>query len=139
MMKIRSTNTAEMNDRANVIVQGTKILGDILTEANIRIDGEVLGNVTSASKVVIGQGGKIKGNLKCTDADIEGNIDGMLSVENLLTLRANALVLGEITTARIAIEEGAQFSGNCVMQNAETRLRPYSNTESNTIEENVVY
>jgi cytoskeletal protein CcmA (bactofilin family) len=116
-MKMRGKMPTDSPDRLNVIVEGSKVIGDIITESNLRIDGEVLGNVTSASKVVIGVNGKIKGNLSCNDADIEGFVEGIIKVENLLSLRANASVTGEISTAKIQIDEGAKFSGNCKMSN----------------------
>lgn len=116
-MKKRGVNTNESADRLNVIVEGSKVVGDFITESNLRIDGEVLGNVSAAAKVVIGTSGKILGNLNCVEADIEGRLDGLLNVEKLLTLRSSANVIGEITTSKIQIEEGANFSGNCVMNN----------------------
>lgn len=136
-MKIRST-TNDSNERLNVIVEGTRIMGDIVTESNLRIDGEVLGNVSSKSKVVIGANGKIKGNLICSDADIEGNIEGILTISNVLSLKASAMVVGEITTSRISIEEGAQFSGNCVMQNHSKTYTAAISQEA-VQEENVLY
>lgn len=137
-MKIRSTTANDSNERLNVIVEGTRIQGDIVTESNLRIDGEVRGNVSSKSKVVIGANGRIKGNLICSDADIEGNIEGILTVSNVLSLKTTAMVIGEISTSRISIEEGAQFSGNCVMQNHSKVSKVALSTEP-APEENVLY
>ena len=121
-------------DRLNVIVEGSKIIGDFIAESNVRIDGEIQGNVTSSSKVVVGQTGLIKGNLMCCDGDIEGRVEGTLKLEGLLTLRSSANVTGEISTAKIQIEEGAQFSGECKMNNFSSQK-----ASSNKKEENVVY
>lgn len=122
-------------DRVNVIVEGSKIVGDFIAESNVRIDGEIQGNVTSSAKVVIGQTGLITGNLICSDADIEGKVDGILKVEGLLSLRSNAKINGEITTAKIQIEEGAQFSGQCKMSN----FAPKSTSSTKVVQEDVVY
>ncbi len=104
-------------DRLNVIVDGSRVIGDMITESNLRVDGEVVGNVSSAAKVVIGASGCIKGNLTCADADIEGRVEGILKIDGLLTLRSQANIEGEITTGKFQVEEGAQFSGNCKMSN----------------------
>jgi len=104
-------------DRLNVIVDGSKVIGDMITESNLRVDGEVVGNVSSAAKVVIGATGYIKGNLTCAEADIEGRVEGVLKIDGLLTLRSNANIEGEITTGKFQVEEGARFSGNCKMSN----------------------
>lgn len=125
-------------DRLNVIVAGTKLVGDLITESNLRIDGEVLGNVSASAKVVIGATGQIKGNLTCVDADIEGNVEGILKVENLLTLRSTANVNGEITTAKIQVDEGAEFSGNCTMSNRPSQVQP-AEREKLAEQEDIVY
>lgn len=122
-------------DRLNVIVEGTRITGDIVAESNVRINGEIDGNVTSTSKVVIGVTGRVKGNLICQDADIEGKVEGHLKIDNLLSLRSKADITGEILTSKIQIEEGAQFSGTCKMSNFSTS----STAKSVSREENVVY
>lgn len=107
----------------------------MITESNLRIDGEVLGNVTSASKVVVGENGSITGNLICSDADIEGRVNGILKIDGLLTLRAKAVVDGEITTSKFEVIEGAQFSGNCRMNN----FSGGSNIKSTEPQEDLVY
>ena len=53
----------ESPERLNRLVEGTKIVGDIFSESNLRIDGEVQGNISTAAKVVIGENGYLKGNL----------------------------------------------------------------------------
>ncbi len=136
-MKKKVGVMGESPDRLNVIVEGSKIIGDFIAESNVRIDGEIQGNVSSSSKIVIGQSGLIKGNLVCSDADVEGRIEGLLKVEGLLTLRSNAKVTGEITTAKIQIEEGAEFSGQCKMSNFSASTT--ASAKENTLQEDVVY
>jgi cytoskeletal protein CcmA (bactofilin family) len=135
-MKKKGAISYDSPDKLNVIVQGSKVIGDMITESNLRIDGVVEGNVTTSAKVVIGQTGHIKGNLTCGSADIEGNIDGTLVVEGLLSLRANAIINGEISTSKLQIEEGASFSGNCSMNNRKPVLDPIKEESS---EDNMVY
>ena len=134
-MKKRGSIQASSPERLNAIVEGSKVIGDMITESNLRIDGEVTGNISSASKVVIGKTGSIKGNLVCAEADIEGNIDGTLNVEGLLTLRATAKIVGDITTAKFQMEEGAEFSGSCKMSNYSSSSAP----KSTQLQEDLVY
>lgn len=118
MLKRKEKIQFESPDRLNRLVEGTKIIGDIISESNIRIDGEVQGNVTTSSKVVIGENGFVKGNLNCQEADIEGKIEGVLMIEGLLILREQGKVIGDIHTAKLHIEEGAVFLGACKMTSA---------------------
>lgn len=117
MIKRKEKIQFESPERLNRLVEGAKIVGDLIADSNLRIDGEILGNVSTSSKVVIGENGIIKGNLTCQEADIEGNIDGKLNVEGLLILREKAVVKGNIQTGRLHIEEGAVFLGQCSMGN----------------------
>lgn len=135
-MKKKANVQFDSPDRLNVIVEGSKVIGDMITESNLRIDGEVKGNVSSASKVVIGKNGHILGNLTCADADIEGTIKGILKVDSLTILRETSRIEGEITTSKLQVEEGAQFSGNCKMSNfvAPTKLE-----STNKLQEDLVY
>lgn len=135
-MKKKTNVQFDSPDRLNVIVEGSKVIGDMITESNLRIDGEVKGNVSSASKVVIGKNGNILGNLTCADADIEGTIRGILKVDSLTILRETAKIEGEITTSKLQVEEGAQFSGNCKMSNFVASAK-VENT--NKLQEDLVY
>lgn len=134
-MKKKGGMLADSPDRLNVIVEGSKVIGDFMAESNVRIDGIIEGNVTSSAKVVVGQTGTIVGNLICSDADVEGKIEGILKIEGLLSLRSTAKVDGEITTSKIQIEEGAEFSGQCKMSN----FSPKATTEAKKLQEDVVY
>ena len=102
----------------NVIAQGTQLEGSIITSGDCRIDGVVKGNLTSKAKVIIGRSGKVEGNVNCANIEIEGTIQAeSLNVAELVSLKSTANVIGNIITGKIAIEPGAEFSGNCKMKN----------------------
>ncbi len=99
----------------NLIGNGTVIKGDIESAGDIRIDGTVTGTVRSNGKIVIGQSGLVEGEMECQQADISGSINAKLKVEGLTSMKATAVFQGELVTAKLAIEVGAQFSGKCEM------------------------
>tara|TARA_R110002072_G_scaffold251518_2_gene410385 strand:- start:6280 stop:6687 length:408 start_codon:yes stop_codon:yes gene_type:complete len=134
-MRKKGNEQASNPDRLNIIVEGSKVIGDMITESNLRIDGIVEGNISSASKVVIGKTGSIKGNLTCGEADIEGLVNGTLKIENLLSLRSSANIEGEIFTGKFEMEEGAEFSGNCKMNNfsSQTNATPVAANEEGLV------
>lgn len=115
MLKRKEKTQFESPERLNRLVEGTKIVGDIFSESNLRIDGEVQGNISTAAKVVVGENGSINGNLTCQEADIEGKVNGNLSIEGLLILRDTSKILGDIQTSKLHVEEGAVFVGSCKM------------------------
>lgn len=107
--------TSESSGNFNKIIEGTKIVGDVIADQNMQIDGEIKGNITTSAKIFIGENGVVNGNLTCVEAEIEGTINGTLSIEGLLTLRNTSKINGDIFTTRIQIDEGAAFNGVCNM------------------------
>lgn len=107
-------------ENVNKIVSGTIITGDINSEVNIVIEGEIHGNIKCSSKVIIGTSGRVQGNLNCVHAEIEGEMDGEMTIENLLILKSSAKILGDIQTLKLTIEEGAYFEGKCVMKSTKS-------------------
>ncbi len=94
---------------------GTLIEGDIKSEGDIRIDGKIIGTITSKAKVVIGSTGVIDGEVFCSGADISGRVTGILKVKELLFLKSTAKIDGDIVTNKLVVEKGAEFHGNCSM------------------------
>lgn len=110
--------TKEVNvgpSSSNRILQGTSIDGNVTSEGDFRVDGQINGNINITGKLVIGQKGLVKGEVKCGSARISGRLEGTMIVEDLLNLEATARVEGDIFTIKLAIEPGAEFSGSCKM------------------------
>jgi cytoskeletal protein CcmA (bactofilin family) len=113
------TNETEQNS-INIIGIGTDIKGDINSNGDIRIDGSLSGNLFTKGKVVIGETGKVKGEIKCKNSDIAGELEGKIFVAELLSLKVTAKVFGDIQASRLAIEPGCKFTGYCNMTGANT-------------------
>jgi len=106
---------AENTNKINMIGVGTTIEGSISSSENIRFDGNLIGNLATKGKVFVGQSGKISGEIRCKNCEIEGIVDGKVVVEELLSLRSMSKLFGEIKTGKLAIEPGATFTGKCDM------------------------
>ncbi len=100
---------------SNRILQGTAIEGNVSSDGDFRVDGEIQGNISISGKLVVGQKGKVKGEVKCGSATISGKLEGTIVVDELLNLEETANVNGDIFTVKLAIEPGAEFSGSCKM------------------------
>ena len=100
----------------DVIESSPKIVGAIISKADFRIDGSVEGNITTTGKVVVGESGKITGKLSCSNADISGSISGQILISETLSLMSESYIQGDITTAKLSVEEGAQVDATIVMK-----------------------
>jgi cytoskeletal protein CcmA (bactofilin family) len=117
-----SKNTDFDANSITTISTGTLVKGDIVSEGDFRIVGKLIGSINSKGKVVIGQSGSIEGDIICQNADIAGDIKGNVKVDNLLLLKSTSKLIGNISTAKLSIEAGAEFSGNCSMQNSSAKI-----------------
>lgn len=108
----------ETPQSANLIQAGTSIIGNIESNGNIRIDGNLKGTINTGGKVILGSTGSVEGDIICFNADVEGKVNGTIKVKELLSLKSMALVTGEIFTDKLAIEPGARFTGTCRMENS---------------------
>jgi cytoskeletal protein CcmA (bactofilin family) len=139
MFKSNTSNnmskTAEINspERLNRIVEGTEIVGDIKSDSNIRIDGKLKGTIITKGRLVIGPTGSIEGDITCENADIEGNFNGKISVNQLLSLKSTAKLTGDIHTSKLAIEPGASFTGTCSMGGTIKDIKPASMNEKKNV------
>ena len=115
----------------DVIEKSTKIIGNIFSKADFRIDGEVEGNITTSGKVVVGANGKISGKLNCSNADISGNISGIIEVNETLSLMSDSYVQGEIITGKLSVEEGAQVDATISMKSSK-KLKALDTEQNNS-------
>lgn len=108
----------------NLIGNGTVIKGDIDSSGDIRIDGQLIGNLKSNGKVYVGQSGVLEGELKCKQAEIAGTVKGKIKTEELTALKSTSKVEVELTTKQLLIEVGAIFTGQCIMNQQNTVAMP---------------
>ena len=102
--------------KTNRIVEGTTITGDIVSPADFRLDGHLVGNFQSNGKIVIGPAGSVKGDIICQNADIEGQFEGKIEVMELLNVKAHSNINGAVICGKLGVEPGAAFSATCVMK-----------------------
>ncbi|MBN1112541.1 MAG: polymer-forming cytoskeletal protein, partial [Bacteroidales bacterium] len=92
----------------NQICIETEIQGNIITKGDIRIDGVLTGNLTTTGKLVLGETGRIHGEVFCTTGHISGTIEGKINNKEVLSLKSTASIVGDINTDKLAIEPGAK-------------------------------
>ena len=134
-----ATQKTQETPSVNIIGAGTFIEGDIKSEGDIRIDGTLHGSLITKGKLVLGSTGLVEGEITCQNADISGSINGKIKVTELLSLKSTSKLTGDITTSKLSIEPGANFSGSCVMAGSVPNIKLSSNGESAKTEKAAAY
>lgn len=95
--------------------EGTTIIGEVQSNNDIRIDGNVQGKINSKKRIVVGNTAKIEGNIDCMDLDVYGTIIGDIEVGSCVSLKSSSVVKGNIRCKELIIEKGVIFNGNSTM------------------------
>ena len=105
----------ENSESNNIIAKGSLLKGNLNVPGNIRLEGKVVGNVKSKSKIVCGDTSVIEGNVNAVNAEIAGKVNGKVKVEELLILKSSCNINGDISTEKLIIESGSKFNWVFVM------------------------
>ncbi len=103
----------------NMIGEGAVFEGTLRTKSDVRVSGRIIGKLIVEGKAILAQEGAIEGELVATSADVAGRIEGEIHVKERLLLKGSARIDGNVSTARLVIEEGATFNGECEMGRLE--------------------
>lgn len=105
----------EISVSNNIIGKGSVIQGDLETHGNVRIEGKIIGNVKTKSKVAIGTDASMEGNILAQNAEIAGEVSGKVEISETLLLKSTCIINGDIVTNKLVVEPGAVFNGSCKM------------------------
>ena len=99
-----------------LIGQGTVFKGTLTTKETVRIDGLIKGEIHSEEHLIIGETGRIEGNITSQSVLNAGYIHGNVTIDERLEITSTGVIIGDIVTNALIVEEGASFKGNCQMQ-----------------------
>ncbi len=112
------------SEEITIISNGVKIEGKITSSGNIRIDGEIQGDIISQSYVTIGEQGQVNGQINADFITIGGKVSGTVRAKEKLVLDPNGYLKGDIFTKILVIEAGARFDGKSKMGDSEDTWKP---------------
>jgi cytoskeletal protein CcmA (bactofilin family) len=104
-------NPAVENGLTCVIAEGTKIEGKFTSTENVRLDGQIVGEVNITKKLVMGTTSFIDGNINSQNTAVQGKVKGNLNVSETLQLLGTANVDGQIVAKSFIVDEGAVYNG----------------------------
>jgi cytoskeletal protein CcmA (bactofilin family) len=134
MFSKNKSSRTDLQSSSSIIGSGVTVTGDIVSTADIRIDGTLYGNIKSSARIFIGADAVVEGNLESNHADIRGSVKGVVKAKEILNLRGNASLNGDIYTSKLEVEPTANFNGHCYMNgNIIVEMLPASNGKSKAI------
>ena len=104
------------------IGKSVRVVGQIFTKEDLYVDGDVEGTIESQeNKVTVGPNGRVQAGIRAREVVILGQVQGNVEAADKVDIRKDAKLVGDITTARISIEDGALFKGSIDIKKPEPK------------------
>jgi cytoskeletal protein CcmA (bactofilin family) len=101
-----------------IIGVGSVTRGDLSTKGTVRIDGTLEGRIR-ADWIFIGTPGVVNGDIVCRGMVVGGKVEGSVHAGELVDIKENGQVTGDIYTSKLAVSEGAILEGHSYMSQAK--------------------
>lgn len=99
----------------SIIAHGMRVVGELVTEGVLKIEGEVEGTVRASREVLVAKGGKVEGDLHAEEAVIGGEVHGSIFAKARVEVQQGAIVVGDISTKKLMVQEGGDVNGQVRM------------------------
>lgn len=103
--------------------RGSTLKGDLHFETSFRVDGEIVGQISSQGDLVIGEEGKAEGEISVGKIFVTGTVKGKLQAFRKVQIAPGGRVYADIDTPSLVIEDGGVFEGHCRMTR-RSKMRP---------------
>ncbi len=106
----------------NLACLGSTIVvkGEITSEEDLQIDGKVEGNISlRGNRLTIGRGAQLNSEINAREIIVYGSASGNLRARDRVEIKKDGQVIGDITTARISVEDGAYFKGRIEIERSQ--------------------
>ena len=131
-------NAAAPNNRPaapaarNLACLGSTIVvkGEITSEEDLQIDGKVEGNISMrGNRLTVGRGAQLNSEINAREVIVYGTASGNLRARDRVEIKKDGQVIGDITTARISVEDGAYFKGRIEIDRGQSLSQGSKETE----------
>ena len=99
-----------------VIGEGLSIEGDLTSDEEVVVHGNVRGKLTTSEQVSVGSTGVVQADVSGSSVSIAGQVNGDVTGSERVDLQTGGRLVGDVKAARFTIADGASFKGNVDME-----------------------
>ncbi len=107
----KGTAGAEAEAGLSIIASGMEVVGDVMAEGILKIEGTVRGNLRVGRQVLVAKGGLVEGDIHTREAIIGGEVRGSIVATERVEIQPRSVVHGDITTPNLLVQEGGEVNG----------------------------
>lgn len=105
----------ELSDVVSVVAPGMTILGDVMCDGTVRVEGKIEGSIKATKSVVVGKDGRVTGDIETQDVVVAGTVVGTVVGASRVELQETCKIEGDIRSRRIKLDEGGRIEGRLHM------------------------
>lgn len=99
----------------SIIGEGTRFKGDLDLSGLLRIDGDFEGNIRTDGRVLVGRAGRARCLIEADTVVIGGILKGDVKASSKVVLLSTSVVIGNIRSPQLIVEEGVLLHGRCTV------------------------
>lgn len=107
--------TRELSDVVSVVAPGMTILGDVMCDGTVRVEGKIEGSIKATKSVVVGKDGRVTGDIETQDVVVAGTVVGTVAGASRVELQETCKIEGDIRSRRVKLDEGGRIEGRLYM------------------------
>lgn len=92
---------------------GTMLKGDLITDGQVRIDGDIDGKIEARGTVIIGKKGRANASISAPVVIVGGGVRGKIFASEKVEILGSGIVIGDIQSPRLEVQDGVILQGNC--------------------------
>lgn len=119
MADTKNNNFTENAFVNSLVGQGTRFSGELDLNGLLRIDGDFIGKIRTTGKVLVGESGRAECSIQSGIVVVGGVVKGDIYASEKTIILSSGIVIGNIFTPRLIVEEGVILEGNCRVQLGE--------------------
>ncbi len=97
-----------------IIGPSVKVEGSFNGEANVLVEGEIIGNLQTKGNLTVAEGAKVEAEVEAANLLVSGEITGNIKCHGKLELTPSAKITGDVETSIISVQTGAMIQGRCL-------------------------
>lgn len=113
-----------------VIGTGVIVVGNLTSDSDIIIDGNLDGQIKAGGNVTIGINANVKASVEANNIVVAGNLNGDISVTGEASIRETGHVKGNIRASGLAISSGGIFMGRSIMETTSPLISEVTEPEA---------
>lgn len=99
------------HDLTGVIEAGVRFEGILTYSGTMHVNGTVVGRIVTPDVLVIGETGRVRGEIQAGVVLIYGEVEANIQAEYRVEMKKPAVFKGEMTTPSLQVEDGVLFEG----------------------------